>query len=293
MTRFSSVTVCLLLASAVGAAMMTGCADESLPNRRGIERPPLITESNKAKDDAEHRELEGRQRELPASGGSKEFPGQSRLDQNDDAMRPVALLADGMCGEDGCCVKAKKKSCDKELYNEDKPVMVPGKTVLVPGTGYSIDPDWGTEQALVATEQRAWPVITTGVISPGVQHNPQYVRGGLWREEINKATFNPCAGDLLEAPIWFGQIISLPVQAIFACPWSQKTSHEPVPAGLYQGYLPTAGEIHPAPIPGKFEFVYPEYSPKQNMGANTGGIQQLESANKGLVTTIPTTQPAK
>jgi hypothetical protein len=304
MKRVSQMTACLILANSVaGVSMLAGCADESAPNRRGIERPALINESTDSKANAEHRELEGRQRELPTSGGSKEFPGQSKLDDEGLSDRPIAMLsdkgsADPDCGG-SCCKPGKPKaSAPGESYTDYRPVMKKGQTAPVPGTGYSIDPSWGSEQPLASAEHRPWPLTTVRAESPGVQHNPYYTRPLLLGIPDDEGTAMPSIVDAVEIPWWYFQLATIPVQAVFNPPLAQNSTHQPIEtgkprraAGIYEAYLPAAGPIHPAPVPGKFQFVYP--FDNQTPERNAGGVQRLEPANAGqsVVTTTPSTQP--
>lgn len=284
MKRTAPITACLILAASVsGISMLAGCADESAPNRRGIERPALINESTDSKANAEHRELEGRQRELP-SGGGREFPGQSRLDANDLTDQPIALLSD-------------KKTPPGQSLTDYRPVMKKGQTAIVPGTGYSIDPSWGSETPLASADHRPWPVSVARAESPGVQHNPYYTRP-LNPGSTAEQTGAPSLVDFVEVPWWYIQVATIPVQMFINPPLAQNSSHLPIDAGepkgqagIYEGYLPATGNIHPAPVPGKIQFVYP--FDNQTPERNTGGIQQLEPATQRqtTVTTTPSTQP--
>lgn len=287
MKYVSQMTACLILASSIaGVSMLGGCADESAPNRRGIERPALINESTDSKANAEHRELEGRQRELPASGGSKEFPGQSKLDDEGMSDRPIAMLSDKPATPPGLS------------YTDYRPVMKKGQTAIVPGTGYSIDPSWGSEQPLASVEHRPWPITTVRAESPGVQHNPYYVKPLLMGIPNNDGTAMPSLVDAIEIPWWYVQVATIPVQAVFNPPLAQNSTHQPIEAGepkgtagIYEAYLPATGPIHPAPIPGKFQFIYP--FDNQAPERSAGGVQQLEPSNDGksIVTTTPSSQP--
>lgn len=62
-----------VMSVSLGACLM-GCADQSAPNRRGMERPPLV--GNGGLQNADKRELEAPKRDLP-TGAGKEFPGQT------------------------------------------------------------------------------------------------------------------------------------------------------------------------------------------------------------------------
>lgn len=276
MNLASFMNTSFILAGAVaGSSLLIGCADESAPNRRGIERPPLIQESIRSKDNAEHRELEGRQRELP-SGGGKEFPGQSKIDNVDD-LRPIALFSD-------------RPTPPGSSYTDYRPIMTPGKTAIVPGTGYSIDPSWGAEKPLASADRRPWPAITYNLDTPGVQHNPYYTRSLFTRTDPSEKHCTPILADLLEIPWFYIQLPTIPVQAIFNPPFAQNTSFSTNPKsqdGLYEGYLPAEGAIFPTPVPGKVQFIYPFDNDAAER--NAGGVQQLEPSKTNGST--PATQP--
>lgn len=299
------MTSSLILASAItGTSVLAGCADESAPNRRGIERPALIQDSTESKTNAEHRELENRKRELPAGGG-KEFPGQSKLDNNDLTSRPIALLADGCadmkdkdeCGS--CCGKpAKATQTPPGMSLTDyRPVMKKGQTAVVPGTGYSIDPSWGSEQPLASADHRPWPVTTVRAETPGVQHNPYYTKPLNWGSTPEQ-TGSASLVDFVEIPWFYAQLVTVPVQMAINPPLAQNSTHQPIDAGepkgqagIYEAYLPATGTVFPAPVPGKVVFTYP--FDNQSPERSTGGIQQLEPSTQRqtTITTIPSSQP--
>ncbi|MEI8194472.1 MAG: hypothetical protein WCI73_01040 [Phycisphaerae bacterium] len=74
MKRQSAWALTTAIMSVTLGISLVGCADQSAPNRRGMERPPLV--GNGGMQNADKRELEAPKRELP-TGGGKEFPGQS------------------------------------------------------------------------------------------------------------------------------------------------------------------------------------------------------------------------
>jgi hypothetical protein len=68
----------LLMTCCLGLLSTTGCdADDSAPTHSA--RNPLFESSDKSKDNAEHRALEGPPRELPMGEG-REYPGASKID---------------------------------------------------------------------------------------------------------------------------------------------------------------------------------------------------------------------
>lgn len=136
----------LLVSVSTGLA---GCADESAPNRRGIERAPLT--GNSGLNNAYNRENEAPKRDLP-SGGGKEFPGQSMAPTSGDT--PILLLAD--LGTDAAITPEAATTTAPTTEPALAPRSMPGEMPPVHGTHV---PATGPTTAGVASENLA--VVST------------------------------------------------------------------------------------------------------------------------------------
>ena len=146
---------------------LAGCADESAPNRRGIERAPLT--GNGGTDNAYKRENEAPKRDLP-TGGGKEFPGQSQLPASAQPAADVVYLAD----------------MGTETPNAITPLAVPATTATAPATipGPAIIPAAPTA---ATTPVETFPA-TNGATTMVVPSNPPVVATTIPASATAKST---------------------------------------------------------------------------------------------------------
>lgn len=270
----------LALAVMGAGVVLGGCiADDSAPNRRGIERP-LLGERN---NNAEKRETESPGRTLPMGG--REFPGQSRGEERSGG---VVTLAEW--GPEGV------RRPDLPL-DDMRPVALPGRAIPVPDTTYVIDPEWGTVPALVEYPARPWDVKVVTYETGEVKHNPTYYSmvtiPGTARE-VAGAGYMPMrstigaggavsggsvggvggvsggggasggiggsgttVADLVAIPVFLVETLLLPVEMVLYPPLSQVTSapHKYLVPPAYRGVLPAAGvEKGLVPVVGEFQW---------------------------------------
>lgn len=256
----------------LATAGLSACADESAPNRRGIERPPLFAGQG-GMDNADKRENEPHQRDLP-TGGGQEFPGQSRLDTPSDAS--VVTLADLGITAVNTPVPATGPATqmafpapttpppqgDISTMDPRQPYAVRGRTMVVPNTGgLAIPPTWGDPIVLKSYPHRPYADTTVTYASGRVLHNPFYYTQAFPYE------YNPTLGagrstgmsyqDFLEIPWFYGQSLALPVLMVIDPPLAQRSTVWNTSNPLDHGKLPPAGAIVPAPWPGEIRYSVP------------------------------------
>ena len=249
----------------VGVAVMLavgGCiVDDSVPNRRGLERGALKGAGQDEKTNAEKRALEAPQREMP-TGSGKEFPGQSRRD--DLADPSVVTLADVTPTtqlSDVPIVPQTTPAAGPLLQGDDRGswALPADKVMPVPGTSEIIPPSWGQAPALVSYPHRPWAPRAVTYHSGEVKHNPPY-----WGDVFQRPDFQPdpnkivgpALQDYAEVFWFYGESVAVPVLMVINPPLAQRTTRHPVDNPIYNSYLPM-GALVPAPVPGEIRFVYP------------------------------------
>jgi len=192
---FTSVAFGLTVAASAG--MFVGCeGDPSAPRRPRTALHPM-TPDEKARDNAEKRELESPNRQYPSDG--KEFPGASQ------ATPPLAPGSAGGSEEEQTVITANAVAAsggnlsravptngssglfpdnryDRNLYNNGPLPHLPENpgsepmvgSTQVPLTDLQIDHSWGQVIVLKNATQRNWPTTQTQYLSANVKHNPVY-----------------------------------------------------------------------------------------------------------------------
>jgi len=290
-----SRTMVCVLGLSVALTGVTGCIeDDSVPNRRGIERPALIPTKQSDKDNAEHRALEPPKRELP-SDSAKEFPGQTRLTSPRDSQTlfldagmgtvetspattsaPATAAAGDATTTAGVPESAPATNFATAPENnpqpdakaafgtstpqldETKPFARRGAVMAVPGTGEIIPADWGRAEPLAEYRHRPWSKSQTSFNSGEVKRNPLYYTNAFDHPQYLEG---PAAvgflENLAEYPWFYAETLAVPVLMVAQPPLIQKTTHNDGTDPNYHGYLPAIGEIVPAPLPGVIRWTYP------------------------------------
>ncbi len=240
------LTIAGVLAMAVMGLFMTGCIeDDSLPSRP---RTRIITEDEKAQENAEKRTNEAPRRELPTSGA--ETPGGSKAESIEP--KTVALLGDMYGGN--------YHYAGSLPMLPEKPGTVPtvGFT-MVPGTKLAIEHSWGEVLPLVNYQHRPWADTQTTYVPANVKVNPVLFfnlsdKVNVPKPECDYGT--DFVNAHLDVPWFYVNTVALPVLMLMECPWGQKTAGRLGQDPNYLGYLPKGGEIVPAPVPGEFKYDY-------------------------------------
>jgi len=252
---------CVWLAIAVlSVAGLSGCeADESAPRHSARDGRNLLTPDEKAKNNAEQRELEKPGRELPTGGGA-EFPGQSAA-----PARHPAVAAAGQPS----VVTLAAVGPDSALYPfticPRHKAPAPPATLIVPETGMDIPPDWGTVGALPEYRHRAWTDTKVYYESGDTKHNPRYFEDATtWKTGVASGNYergtlpsNPLY-DLMDVPWFYGNVLALPVLMCIDCPWGQRTTSVHWDRPVFNGALPPEGAIAPTPVEGTIHWEYPK-----------------------------------
>ncbi len=253
----------IFLAIAVlGVAGLVGCeADESAPKHSMRNGHNLLTPDEAAKNNAEKRETEKPQREMPTGAGS-EFPGQSAV----PAPHPAVALASQSTVQtlDQTSPTPKKWS----FYHAPAPS---NHTLKVPGTGMTIDREWGSIAAMPNYPHRAWPDTKVNYQSGDTKHNPLYF-GDATTLVIGAPNNNYERGSEVYCPIveasdipWFyGNLVALPFLMVIDCPFAQRTTSTHWDKPVFRGHLPQEGDIAPTPVPGEIHWVYPKQTTYEN-----------------------------
>jgi hypothetical protein len=290
----------ILKIAALGAVVSFGtvsCADDSAPNRRGLERAPLVGRG--AQDNADKREIEPQKRDLPTGSGG-EFPGQS-LAPTPSGDQPVVFLDDvgivpastpasaptttaeaagtqpaatataatATAATAATATSETSPASATSTNQPAKPALVedpkafdhPGQPMLVPNTGLSIAPDWGRPQVLTNYPHRPWPNTATTYESGQAWHNPYYFQP-LFTYSNNPADWAKDQGksdvhELVEIPYFFGETLALPVLMVINPPFNQRTTRNKSDYPVYLNALTDSGPVVPAPQPGQIHFDYP------------------------------------
>src|SRR5271169_423310 len=235
---FMKTTLSMFIASAVVASgMMVACeADESAPTRPRTQNIlPVPTE--KAKENAEQRELEPPQRSLPTGGGS-EYPGQSRATPASPAPGDVPIVtADAGSTQMVPYGSFRTPTTD---YNQDNynngPVPHipenPGTTPMtgstpVPNTPWSIDHSWGEVLQLQNYPHRAWPDEQTTYVAANVKNNPVYyfdLQPHLPIMQNNGSYATDVGTTAIEFPWFYANTAALPILMVLEPPLARRTS---------------------------------------------------------------------
>ena len=301
-------TIFCVLGLSVALIGVTGCIeDDSVPNRRGIEREALIPTNQKDKDNAEHRALEAPKRELP-SDSAKEFPGQTRLTSpggpqtlfldvttstadtapTTATSAPATATAPRVAAAEPTAVSVFGTAAPQ--LDESKPFARRGAVMMVPGTGEVIPADWGTVEPLPEYRHRPWAKSETSFNTGEVKHNPTYYANAFAHPQYFEGKPGvDVLENLAEYPWFYAQTLAVPVLMIMEPPLVQKTTHNEGNDPIYHGQLPATGEIVPSPLPGVIRWTYP-FSDAQ-------AVPDVEAASlpSPLVTpgtTRPATAPA-
>ena len=257
------------LAAALAVAAFVGCqsVDESAPSHPRVAN--FLTPDQKAKDNAEHRELEPPKREMP-TGTGREFPGQSLAPAS-----PAIITAAGF-GAPG----ALRTGFRPHLHTQAKNAPAVGET-LVPGVQYPVEHSWGQVLPLAEYRHRPWPNTSVTFLSPGTEGNPTYFAPISAKcSRLNNGTTLADIGATAVDPIWgVGEILFLPVNMCLQCPLARVRSVDPYAAPNYAGFLPQPGPVDPAPYPGTIAWTYSWQNASQpsTVPATTGsGLQPQE-----------------
>ena len=149
----------------VALAGTWGCeADESAPRHSTRDGHNLLTPGDKEKENAERREIEKPQRDLPSGGGS-EFPGQSAAPATQPAVaaaadrKPIQTLDQAAFAPEPSCCKVPPPA---------------NRPLAVPGTGMTIESGWGALEPMPNYPHRAWADQKVTYESGDTKHNPLY-----------------------------------------------------------------------------------------------------------------------
>ena len=254
MNRWKNRSLLCSLAALSTTLLFTGCiADDSVPNRRGMERPALIGGDAKARENAEKRELEAPKRQAPAGVGA-EFPGQSLLPTSSPS---IVMLAD-LPATAPTTLPAPAPAPAHPVINDLKPMALPGRTMRVPGTTQEIPPYWGEQTVLKDYPRRPYPTTQVTYASGQILHNPVYY-GDLFKRDYPSTYACPVESvgqDYAEIPWFYGETIALPVLMVIHPPLAQAQTRWTDDSPVYHGQLPATGRIDPVPLPGEIRWVY-------------------------------------
>ena len=254
----------LLAAAVVASGMSVGCeADESAPTRPRTQN--ILTPDQKARDNAEKREIEPQKRDLPTGGA--EFPGQSRATPTEESGDNPVVLADAG-SSDGVGFRTPVDTYTKNNYGNgpvpplnQKPGQQPTPgSAAVPGTPWSVDFDWGEIAPLDNYPHRAWPDDQTTYVQADVKHNPVYyfnIQPHLPVKQNDGSYQGEAVSGIIEFPWFYVNTAALPVLMILDPPLAQRTTERLSENPVYLGHLPTSGDIVPSPPPGVIEWRYP------------------------------------
>jgi hypothetical protein len=307
----SIARVILSLAVAASMTSFAGCeGDQSAPThpRRGLG----TMENEKSRENAERRELEKPQRDLPATGG-KEFPGQSAAPARGDAQ---VITADARRASHGALdapipVNGSDQVLPQSRYDRaqrfyhgplpmlpDNPGSVPmiGATE-VPYTEMSVEYSWGQGLVLENYPHRNWPDTQTQYVAANVKHNPVYffdLQEQLPVPQNNGTYGGDWVSNLYEWP-WFYLNSAAFVPFMFVeCPWSQVTTQRLGKDPNYFGHLPATGAFVAAPEPGDIQWRYPFL--EQSYRGTRGNLSTQPflpiPPTPGVVAAPPATRPA-
>ena len=236
-----------LLVLAVAGAVLGGCiADESAPNRRGIERPSLLQGGQQGSQNAEKRALEPTQRELPTGGDDR--PGQSRVDTPHDVVTLVSLSGTGE---------------PPQPVDDTKPyITTPAHDLTVPDTGWVLESFVGEPAAMSSYPHRTWPRMAADYYSGAVRHNPVYMAPAVFQPSVvdrspQASNWVRLGRDLEDIPYCGGQLVLLPVMMVIQPPLAQQTTTLAAVPSLYYGHTPAHGVAAPTAVPGRITWTYP------------------------------------
>ena len=297
----------LLATVVVGTGMNYGCeADESAPTRPRTQN--ILTPDEKAKDNAEKREIEPQKRDLPT--GAQEFPGQSRATPSempgDEADKPVVLADAGSAGaadsSKGTGFQTPIDDYTKYNYGNGpvpplntKPGQqpTPGSTA-VPGTSWTLDHYWGEIAPLESAPHRAWPDDQTTYVQADVKHNPLYyfsIQPHLPVKQNDGSYKGDAVSGIIEFPWFYVNTAALPVLMILDPPLQQRTTERLSESSVYLGHLPAGGEVVPSPTPGIIQWRYP-FLEKEARNPNDPTLNEPATTQTDEIPPTPMEGPA-
>ncbi|MCL2648295.1 MAG: hypothetical protein FWD61_15010 [Phycisphaerales bacterium] len=189
MKRITSVALGLVLAA--NAGMLANCeGDPSAPRRPRTQLNPMAPDE-KARDNAEKRELETPAREFPTSG--KEFPGASQAapSEGDGTVLTANAVAASRRGggnlstptsTNGSSGRFPENRYNRDWYNNGPIPHLPENpgsepmagSTQVPLSDLQIDHSWGQVMVLKDTPHRNWPTTQTVYMAANTKYNPVY-----------------------------------------------------------------------------------------------------------------------
>jgi hypothetical protein len=274
----------ILAAAALCAAfsLLAACeADDSLPTRpRTAIDNNFLAPSDKAKQNAEQRNLEKPARQLPING--TDLPGQSALDVTSSVVTLDSVpasggsdsLISGFSGPSGLHAIGHT-SGPTTAYNRDNyPSVIPhlpnppgsvpatGSTPI-PGGDWAVDHSWGQNLTLTNYPHRNWAPTTAVYQTATIAHNPTYYFN-LQEHLPVKQNDGTLRGDLrstsYEIPWFYLNTAALPILMVLEPPLAQRTTAVPERNPDFMGHLPE-GPTVPSPIPGVLKWEYPFLNP--------------------------------
>jgi len=303
--------IVLALAVAVSVGVLGGCeSDPSAPKRPRTYLSP-VSPDEKAKENAQKRELETPNREVP---NGKEFPGAS-------SVGGTPIITAGVVAKDlsapiptnGSSGRFPENRYENNWYTGLLPHLPedPGSEPMTgstraPLSDQWIDHSWGQVMTLKDVPRRNWPAITANYLAANVKYNPVYfttLQNRLPVRQNDGSYKGDWINVLYEVPWSFAQILVTPGYMFWENPLSQVTGQRLGWDPNYFGFLPPNGTAVPQPVTGVIKWDYPFLymtaeqltKPEASVIVPTPGITPsplaLPQPGKEGVTTMPRSEP--
>lgn len=273
------------MAAALLMAAVTGCEGDLSAASRPRTRNVLAPE-NGGVNNAEHRETEIQGKPVPQDRGP-EFPGQSRAPI---AGPQVATLASWHSPH----WQTPQTQYNTDFYNASIPHLsdrppaapTPGATPAA-GTPWVVEHSWGEGLPLQNYPHRAWPESQATYQAAQVKHNPTYYF--FFQDFVpssnNTGTYvGDWRSNFYEIPWFYANTVALPVLMVLQGPFAQVRTERLGQNPVFLGYLPPAGNIVPAPVPGIIHWDYPFLRNGPQPYTNGTGMPSSTSPTPGVDT---------